>query len=67
VPLSIIPPVITLAGAVPVGAVPVGAVPVGAVPVGVVPVGAVLVVPVSLVPFLPDSKGFSASGSGFNI
>ncbi len=32
VPLSIIPPAITLAGAVPVGAVPVGVVPVGPVP-----------------------------------
>ena len=39
----------------------------GVVPIGAVPIGVVLVVSVGLVPFPPDSGGFSALGSSFNI
>ena len=52
IPLSVILPAITPAGAVLIRAVLIKAVP---------------VVPVGLVPFPPNSKGFGASGSGFNI
>jgi len=50
-PLSVILLTATLAGAVPIRVVLIRAVPAGAIPAGVV----------------PDSKGFSASSSGFNI
>ncbi len=47
--------------------VPLSVIPPAITPAGAVPVGAVPVVPVGLVPFPPDSGGFGASGSSFNI